>query len=146
MEMCKVVLKAPHAGNQPWIVNGRTDAEAEAPILWPPEVKSQLIGKDPDAGKDWRQEEKGTTEDKEVGWHHWLDGHEFEQALGFGDGQGSLACCSPWSHKESDTTEQLNHHHMKGIQFISSIYVWVTTSKDGSTEHRFTKHLLRIMY
>ena len=82
---------------------GRTDAEAEAPILWPPDVKNWLIGKDPDAGKDWRQEEKGVTEDETVGWHPWLDGHESEQALGVGDGQGSLACCSPWVLKESET-------------------------------------------
>ena len=75
---------------------GRTDAEAETPIFWPPEVKNWLIGKDPDTGKDWRQEEKGTTEDEMVGWHHWLDGHEFGQSPGVGDGQGSLACCSPW--------------------------------------------------
>ena len=80
---------------------------AEAPILRPPDAKNWFIGKDPDAGKDWRQE-KGTTEDEMVGWHHWLDGHEFEQALRVGDGQGSLLCCSPWGHKESDTTEQLN--------------------------------------
>ena len=93
-------------GNQPWIFIGRTDAEA--PILWPFDVKSQLIGKEPDDGKDWRQEEKRTTEDEMVGWHHQLNGHEFEQALGVGDGQGSLECCSPWGHKESDTTEWLN--------------------------------------
>ena len=74
---------------------GRTDAEAETPILWPPEVKNWLIGKDPDAGKDWRQEEKGMTEDEMVGWHHWLNGHEFGQSPGVGDGQGSLVCCSP---------------------------------------------------
>ena len=74
--------------------------------LMHPDAKSQLTGKDPDAGKDWRQEEKGMTEDEMVGWHHWLDGHEFEQVLGDGDGQGSLACCSPWGHKETDTTEQ----------------------------------------
>ena len=77
--------------NQPWIFIGRTDAEAEIPILWPPEAKNWLIGKDPDAGKDWRQEETGMTEDEMVGWHHWLDGHEFEQAPGVGDGQGGLA-------------------------------------------------------
>ena len=77
-------------------------------VLWPPEAKNWLIGKDPDAGEDWRQEEKGMTEDEMVGWHHWLDGHEFEQAPGVGDGQGSLVCCSPWDLKESDTTEQLN--------------------------------------
>jgi len=91
-------------GNQPWILIGTTDAEAEAPILWPPDVKSQLIGKDPDAGKDWRQKEKGPTEDKIVEWHHWLNGHEFEQAPRGGEGQGSLECCSPWDCKESDTT------------------------------------------
>ena len=82
-------------GNQLWIFIGRTDTEAEAPILWPPDVKNRLIENDPDAGKDWRQEEGGMTEDEMVGWHHWLDGHEFEQAPGVGHGQGSLACCSP---------------------------------------------------
>ena len=95
-------------GNQSWIFIGGTNAEAESPILWPPDGKSRLIGKDPDAEQDWRQEEKGITEDEMVGWHHWLDGHEFEQASGVGDGQGSLVCCSPWSCKESDTTELLN--------------------------------------
>ena len=85
-----------------------TDAEAAAPILWLPDVKNWLLGKDPDAGKDWRQEEKGMTEDEVVGWHHWLSGHEFEQALGVGDGQGNLECCCPWGRKESDMTEQLN--------------------------------------
>ena len=98
-------------GNQSWIFIKRTDAEAEAPILWPPEAKSQLIRKDPDAGKDWRQEEKGTREDKMVGWHHWLNGHEFEQGLGDGEGQGSLVCCSPLGHKESDMTEWLNSNN-----------------------------------
>ena len=87
---------------------GSTDAEAAAPILWQPDVKSQLIGKDPDAGKDCWQKEKGTTEDGMVGWHHQLDGHEFEQTMGTDDGQGSLACCSLWGHKESDTTKWLN--------------------------------------
>ena len=97
-------------GNQPWIFIGRTDAETETPIFWPPDLKRWLIRKDPDAGQDWRQEEKRTTEDEMVGWHHWLNGHEFEQALGVGDGQGSLVCCSPWGHKESDTTGQLNNN------------------------------------
>ena len=87
---------------------GRTDAEAEVSIFWPPDVKNWLTGKDPDAGKDWRWEEKGTTEDEMVGWHHWLNRHEFEQVPGVGDGQGGLACSSPWSHKESDTTEWVN--------------------------------------
>ena len=81
--------------NQPWIFTGRTDAEAKTPILWPPDTKSQLSGKDHDAWKDWGQEEKGATEDKMVGWHHWLNGHEFEQALGESEGQGGLVCCSP---------------------------------------------------
>ena len=95
-------------GNPPWIFIERTDAEAEALILWPPDVKNWLIGKDPHAGKDWRQEEKGMTEDEMFGWHHWLGGHEFEQALGVGDGQGSLVCCSPWARKELNMTEWLN--------------------------------------
>ena len=87
---------------------GRTDAEVEAPILWPPDAKNWLLRKDPDAQKDGRQEEKGTTEDEIAGWYHRLNGHEFEQAPAVGDRQGSLACCSPWGHKESDTTEWLN--------------------------------------
>ena len=87
---------------------GRTDIEAETPVLWPPDAKSCLIGKDPDAGKDWGQEEKGTTEDKIVGWHHWLNEHGFGWTLGVGDGQGDLACCGSWGRKESDTTEQRN--------------------------------------
>ena len=94
-------------GNQSWIFIGSTHFDTETPILfWPPDAKGQLIGKDPDAGKDWEQEEKRATEDEIVGWHHWLDGHEFEQTLGDSDGQGSLACCSPWGHRELDTTEQ----------------------------------------
>ena len=105
---CEEIKPVNPKGNQPWIFIGRTDAEAEAPILWPPDTKSQLIRQDPDAGQDWRQEEKGTTEDEMVEWHHWLNGYEFEQAPGDGEGQGSLACCSPWGHKELDTTEQLN--------------------------------------
>ena len=91
-----------------WVFIGRTDVEAETPILWPPDVKSWLIWKDPDAGKDWRWEEKGMTEDEMVGWHHWLNGHGFGWTPGVGDGQGGLACCGPWGRKESDTTERLN--------------------------------------
>ena len=94
--------------NQSWIFIGRTDFEAEAPTLWLPIVKNWLTGKNPNAGKGWRQEEKGTTEGEMVGRHHQLDGHEFEQALGVGNGQGTLVCCSPWGRKESDTTEWLN--------------------------------------
>ena len=96
-------------GNQSWISIGRTDAEAETPILWPPDAKNWLIGKDPDAGKDRKEEEeKGRTENETVGWHHRLDGHEFEQAPGVGDGQGGLACCDSRGCKESDMTERLN--------------------------------------
>ena len=105
---CKEIKPVNPKGNQSGIFIGRTDAEAETPILWPPDAKSWLIRKDPDAGKVWGQEEKGTTEDEMEGWHHRLSGHEFEQALGVGDGQGSLACCSPCAHRESDTTVRLN--------------------------------------
>ena len=105
---CKEIQPVHPKGDQPWIFIGRTDADADTPILWPPDVKNWLIGKDPDAGKNWRQEQKGMTEDEMVAWHHQLNGHEFEWTPGVGDGQGGLACCSPEGHKESDTTEQLN--------------------------------------
>ena len=104
---CMEIQPVNPKGNQSLIIIGRTDAEAEIPILWPPDAKNWFIGKDSDVGKDWRQE-KGPKEDKVVGWHHRLDGHEFEQAPGAGGGQGSLACCSSWGRKESDTTERLN--------------------------------------
>jgi len=96
---CKEIKPVNPKENQSWIFIGRTDVEAEAAILWPLDAKNWLIRKDPDAGKDWMQEEKGTIEDELIGWHHWLNGHEFEQAPGVGDGQGSLACCSPWGCK-----------------------------------------------
>ena len=95
-------------GNLSWLFKGRTDAEAETPVFWPPDAKNWFIGKDPEAGKDWRQEEKGMTEDEMAGWHHWLDGHEFEWTPGVGDGQGGLVCCDSWGRKELDTTERLN--------------------------------------
>ena len=95
-------------GDQSWVFIGRTDVEAETPILWPPDAKSWLIWKDPDAGKDWGPEEKGKTEDEMVGWHHRLDEHGFGWTPGVGDGQGGLVCCGSWGHKESDTTERLN--------------------------------------
>ena len=107
---CKDIQPVHPKGNQSWKFIGRTDAEPEALILWPPDVKNWLIGKDPSAGKGWRQEEKGTTEDEMAGWHHSLSGHEFEQAPG-DEGQGSLACCSPWGHRERDATEWLNNSH-----------------------------------
>ena len=106
-------------GDQSWIFIRRTDAEAEAPILWLPDAKNWLIGKYPDAGKDWSQEEKGTTQDKMVWWHHQLNGHELEQAPGAGDGQGGLACCSSWDPQESDMTEQLNWTELKMYKLIT---------------------------
>ena len=105
---CKEIQPVHPKGDQSWVFIGRTDAEAETPILWSPDVKSWLIGKDPDAGEDWEQEEKGMTEDEMAGWHHWLNGHGFGWTLGVGDGQGGLTCCSLWGHKESDTTDRLN--------------------------------------
>ena len=105
---CEEIKPVNTKGKQSWIFFGRTDAEAETPILWPPDAKNWFIGKDPDAAKDWRQEEKGMTEDEMVGWHHRFNEREFEQALGVGDGQGSLVCCSSWACKESNVTEWLN--------------------------------------
>ena len=105
---CKKIQPVNCKGDQSWIFTERTDAEAKAPILWPPDGKNWLTGNDPDAGNDWRWEEKEMTEDEMVGWHHWLNGHEFEQAPGVGDGQGGLECCIPWGCKESDMTEWLN--------------------------------------
>ena len=102
---CKEIQPVHSKGDQSWVFFGRTDAAAETPVLWPPHAKSWLIGKDSDAGRDWGQEEKGTTEDEMAGWHHQLDGREFEWTLGVGDGQGGLACCDSWGCKGSDTTE-----------------------------------------
>ena len=97
---CKEIKPVHPKGKQPWICTGRTDAEAEAPIIWPPDAKSWITGKDLDPGKDWGQEEKGVAEDEIVEWHHWLNGHEFEQTPGDSEGQGSLACCNPWGCEE----------------------------------------------
>ena len=105
---CKEIQPVHSKGDQPWVFFGRTDAKAETLVLWPLYAKSWLIGKDSDAGKDWGQEEKGTTEDEMAGWHHWLDGRESEWTPRFGDGQGGLVCCDSWGHKESDMTERLN--------------------------------------
>ena len=109
-------IKLVNPKDQSWVFIGRSDVEAETPILWPPDAKSWLTGKDPEAGKDWGQEEKGMTEDEKVGWHHQLNGHEFEQAPGGGEGQGSVACYSPWGHKELDTTEQVNNNNQSTTQ------------------------------
>ena len=105
---CKEIQPVHPKGDQPWDFFGRNDAKAETPLLWPPHGKSWLTGKDSDAGRDWGQEEKGTTEDEMAGWHHRLYAHEFEWTLGDGDGQGGLACSDSWGHKELDTTEGLN--------------------------------------
>ena len=106
---CKEIQPLHPKGNQCWMFIGRTDAEAEAPVLWLPDVKNWFIGKDPDAGQDWRWEEKGITEDEMIWWHRRLNGHEFEQAPGDGEEQGSLVWCSPWGHRELDMTERLNN-------------------------------------
>ena len=118
----KEIQPAHPKGDYSWVFTGGTDVEAKTPILWPSDAESWLIGKDPDAGKDWGQEEKGTTDDEMVGWHHWLNGHGFGWTLGVGDGQGGLACCSSWARKESDMTEQLNWAEPS---FISSICFWI---------------------
>ena len=117
---CKEVQPVRPKGDQSWVFIGRTDVEAETPIFWPPDAKSWLIWKDPDAGKDWRQEEKGTTKDEMVRWHHWLDGHEFGYTPGVGDGQGSLACCGSWGRRESDTTERLNWIKLNKSKLVCS--------------------------
>ena len=110
-------IQAVHPkGNQSWIFIGRTDAETS--ILWPPDAKNWFTGKDSDAGKDWRREEKGVTEDEMVGWHHWLNGHEFEHTSGDNEGQGSLECCNPWGRKVLDTTEQLNNNPSNSLGAI----------------------------
>ena len=113
---CKEIQPVHSKGDQSWDFFGRNDAEAETPVLWPPHAKSWLTGKDSDAGRDWGQEEKGTTEDEMSGWHHWLDGHESEWTLGVGYGQGGLACCDSWGCKESDTTERLKWTELNYFQ------------------------------
>ena len=114
---CKEIQPVHPKGNHSWVFIGRTDAEAETPILWPHYVKSWLIWKDPDVGKDWRQEEKGMTEDEMVGWRHWLNGDEFGWTLGVGDGQGGLVCCGSWGNKELDMTEWLNWTEPQSLGF-----------------------------
>ena len=116
---CKEIQPVHPKGNHSWIFIGRTDPEAETP----PDMKNWLIWKDPDAEKDWRREEKGTIEDEMVGWHHWLSGHEFEWTQGVVDGQGGLACCSPWGHKESDMTEWLNWEISKAKYMTQEVYM-----------------------
>ena len=112
-------------GDQPWVFFGRNDAKVESPVLWPPHEKSWLIGKDSDAERDWGQEEKGMTEDEMAGWHHWLDGYEFEWTPGVGDGQGGLACCNWWGCKESDMTEWLNWTELIRLQWYCKNLHWM---------------------
>jgi len=115
---CKEIQPVHSKGDQSWVFFGRNDTKAETPVLWPPHVKSWLIGKDSDVGRDRGREEKGTTEDEMAGWHHWLDGRESEWTLGVGDGQGGLACCNSWGCKESDTTEWLNWAELNWLMFV----------------------------
>ena len=119
---CKEIQPVHSEGDQPWVFFGRNDAKGETPVLWPPHVKSWLIGKDSDAGRDWGQEEKGPAEDEMAGWHHGLNGHESEWTLGVSDGQGSLACCNSWGRKESDTTERLNWTELKQLSTHARIH------------------------
>ena len=128
---CKEIQPVHPKGDQSWVFIGRPDVEAETPILRPPFVKSWLIGKDPDAGRDWGQEKKGMTEDEMAGWHHWLNAHEFGWTLGVGDGQGGLAFCNSWGHKESDTTEQLNWTELNwlSVYFIDTYFQAENTQK-----------------
>ena len=123
---CEEIQSVHSKGDQSWVFFGRTDVEAEIPIFWPPDVKNWLIWRDLDAGKDWGQEEKGMTEDEMVEWHHWLDGHEFGRTPGVGDGQGGLACCSPWGHKESDTKRatELNWTELMHLFFLFNFF-WI---------------------
>ena len=116
---CKETQPVHSKGDQSWVFFGKNDAKAETPVLWPPHAKSWLIGKDPDAGRDWGQEEKGTTEDEMAGWHHQLDGHEFGWTPGVCDGQGSLVCSDSWGCKESDMTERLNWTELIIEVFVS---------------------------
>ena len=135
MTGCQEIKPVSPKGSQSWIFIERTDAEGETPILWPSDAKNWFIGKDPDAEKGQPQEEKGLTEDEMVGWHHQLDGHEFEQALGVGDGQGSLACCSPWGCKESDMTEWTEL--IRWINEQISVYISWTLQKICSKVYIF---------
>ena len=134
---CKEIQLVCPKGDRSWVFIGRTDVEAETPIIWPPNAKSWLIWKDPDAGKDWRQEEKGTTEDEMVEEHNQLNGHGFGWTPGVGDGQGGLVCCSPWGHKESDTTEQLNWTELMRPHAMIFIF-WMLSFKPTFSLSSFT--------
>ena len=128
---CKEIQPVHFEGAQPWDFIGSIDAKAETPVLWLLHVKSWIIGKDSDAGRDWGQEEKGTTEDEMAGWHHWLNGRESERTPGVSDGQGGLECCDSWGRKESDMTERLNWTELNWSSLI--------TQKDLLICHTFLK-------
>ena len=130
---CKEIQPVHSKGDQPWDFFGRNDAKAETPLLWPPHAKSWLIGKNSDAGRDWGQKEKGTTEDEMAGWHHGLDGRESKWIPGVGDGQGGLACCNSWGRKELDTTERLNWTEslLPGLHFFTDVCVLPLLSQES---------------
>ena len=135
---CKEIQPVHSKGDQSWVFFGRNDCKAETPVLWPPDAKRWLNGKDSDAGRDWGQEEKGMTEDEMAGWHHRLDGCEFEWTLGDGDGQGGLAYCDSWSCKESDTTEQLNWTGVWDSKlFIGAVWWWGHNSAHNKHKAHF---------
>ena len=134
---CKEIQPVHPKGDQSWVFIGRTDAEAETPVLWPPHEKSWLAGKDSDAGRDWGQEKKGATEDEMAGWHHRLDAHEFGWTLGVGDGWGGLECCNSWGHKELDMTERLNWTELMGLDAMIFIF-WMLNFKPAFLLSSFT--------
>ena len=133
---CKEIKPVNPKGNQSWIFIGRIDVETEVPTLWPPDVKSQLIGKDPDAGKDWGWEKKGVTGDEMVGWHHQLNGHESEQTLGDSEGQGSQVCSSPWGLKELDMSEWLKSAHTEHSDTSEHVGIWGSFPKPTILQHQ----------
>ena len=140
---CKEIQPIHSKRDQFWVFTGRTDAKAETPILWPPDGKSWLIGKDSDAGRDQGQEEKRTTEDEMAGWHNQLNGHEFEWTLGVGDGQGGLACCNSWGCKDSDMTERLNWTELNWMVFLDFFFLWPVSCSGNMP---FKLHILWILF
>ena len=146
---CKEIQPVHSEGDQPWDFFGRNDAKAETAVLWPPDAKSWLIGKDSDAGRDWGPKEKGMTEDEMAGWYHWLDGRESEWTLGIGDGQGGLACWDSWGCKELDTTEQLNWTEWAQLfqnwEFILSL-PWVYWTEVKGSNWAWSSHQLKLSW
>ena len=134
---CKEIQSVHSEGDQPWDYFGKNDAKAETPVLWPPDAKSWLIGKDSDAGRDWGQEDKGTTQDEMAGWHHWLDGCESEWTLGVGDGQRGLVCWDSWGHKESDTTERLNWTELSVSTYETLKYVLDEEKNEWNPKNKY---------